>query len=241
MKWYRETLAAADRVFKKIHDVPLAMVAIDPLIDAYGAEKENSSEEANEAKKAFRTLSKEFDNLFWINDHMGKDPERGSRGTSAKPDSADFIFSLPERVADISEPRTMWVKKLRTIPGSGSFGVSFTLKPMEIEAKDGKIHSNLVVWCWGDEVRRGDGATKTAWSPKKTGRPPRKPSLALDALAEMITERSPKAGSKTVTWIPLDDMCDKRMERPTREGKFQTTKDGGAGRLLIVQVKITQG
>jgi hypothetical protein len=228
MNWYRETLSDADYVFKKNFGVPLAMVAIDPLIDAYGAEKENSPEEANEAKNAFRKLSKEFGILFWINDHMGKDVERGSRGSSAKPSGADFIFTLPDRVVDPSEPRPMWVRKLRNIPGSGAFGVNFTLKPVEVDVADGTTASNLVV-VWGDEVWRGDGGT--TWSPKRTGRPSRKPALALDVLQEMVAEQTPKTGSRTVIWVPLRDWYEELISRavieagPHQARDFQKMKD----------------
>ena len=214
VNWYRETLQAADYLFKTHYGVPLAMVGIDPLIDAYGAEKENSSEEANAAKGAFRKLVKEFLFLLWINDHLGKDIERGSRGTSAKPAGADFIFTLPERVADNNEPRAMWAKKLRNLPGSGAFGINFTLKTIQVPVRGGTA-SNLAV-CWGNTVSKDD----SEWSPKKAGRPPRKQGMALDVLAEMVS--AVRSTSKTaVPWIDLQDWYDELVSRTIFEGTNQ--------------------
>jgi hypothetical protein len=199
MRWYREMLRDADLIFKRRFGVPIGMVGIDPLIDAYGAEKEGAAEEANEAKRAFRKLSQEFNVLFWLNDHMGKDVERGSRGTSAKPDSADFIFALPERVADPSQLRTMWNKKLRNLPGSGAFGVNFSLVPEDVETKGGKIITNLAV-TWKDRVDRNGAATRL----KGLRKPSRRVQLALKALIRMASERH-SGPSSTPIWVPLDD------------------------------------
>ena len=82
---YRETLQAADYLFKTHYGVPLAMVGIDPLIDAYGAEKENSSEEANAAKGAFRKLVKEF--LFLRSTTSSERPATLRRSPVGRPTS----------------------------------------------------------------------------------------------------------------------------------------------------------
>jgi hypothetical protein len=223
MHWYRTILKAAQVYFKWWFDLPLAFVGIDPLIDAFGAESENSAEEANEAKKAFRTLAHEFGCVFWIDDHMGKDVERGGRGSSAKPAKADFILALPEKVEDFSQPRTLTVKKLRNMPDG--WGVDFSLKTIEVDAAGGKTATNLAV-VWGDVVGKGEGASH------KVGRPPRKQRMALRVLEQMIRNAT-RPDSTAATWIELeawnDELLNQTIIEPDDVHKprtFQRIKDG---------------
>jgi hypothetical protein len=195
VKWYQNILRAAQIYFKDRFDLPLAFVGIDPLIDAFGAESENSADEANEAKKAFRELAHDFGCVFWIDDHMGKDVERGGRGTSAKPAKADFVLSLPEKVDDFSQPRTLTVKKLRNMPDG--WGVDFSLTPIEVPTADGTLATNLAV-VWGNVVGKGQGASN------QQGRPPAKQRMALRVLEEMIRAAA-KPGTSLVTWIEMSD------------------------------------
>jgi hypothetical protein len=223
VKWYRNILQAAQVYFKERFDLPLAFVGIDPLIDAFGAESENSADEANEAKKAFRGLAHDFGCVFWIDDHMGKDIERGGRGTSAKPAKADFILSLPEKVNDFSQPRTLTVKKLRNMPDG--WGVDFSLTPIEVETTGGTTATNLAV-VWGDVVGKGQGASR------KVGRPPRKQRMALTALEQLIRAEA-KPGATTVTWVELEDWYEELLSQtiiepddPDRRKAFKRIKDG---------------
>jgi hypothetical protein len=232
MHWYRTILKAAQVYFKGCFDLPLAFVGIDPLIDAFGAESENSAEEANEAKKAFRTLAHEFGCVFWIDDHMGKDVERGGRGTSAKPAKADFILSLPEKVDDFSQPRTLTVKKLRNMPDG--WGVDFSLKTIEVDAAGGTTASNLAV-IWGDVVGKGEGASH------KVGRPPRKQRMGLRVLEQMIKNET-KPGSTAVTWVEIKDWYDELMNQtviePDDEHRLQAFHRIKDGLLERGQIKI---
>jgi hypothetical protein len=223
IKWYRDVLRAAQIYFKERFDLPLAFVGIDPLIDAFGAESENSADEANEAKKAFRDLAHEFGCVVWIDDHMGKDIERGSRGTSAKPAKADFIFTLPEKVEDIAQPRTLTVKKLRNMPDG--WGVDFSLVPVEVATADGTLATNLAV-VWGDIVAKGQGASN------QQGRPPAKQRLALQALKEMIRATA-KPGTSLEVWVELEAWYEELLSRTViepddedRRRAFKRIKDG---------------
>jgi hypothetical protein len=222
VKWYRNILRAAQVYFKERFDLPLAFVGIDPLIDAFGAESENSADEANEAKKAFRQLAHDFNCVFWIDDHMGKDVERGGRGTSAKPAKADFVLSLPEKVEDISQPRTLAVKKLRNMPDG--WGVDFSLKVVEVPTADGTLATNLAV-VWGNIVGKGQGASN------KPGRPPRKQRLALQALERMIRAVA-QPSTSLVTWIELEAWYEELIDQtiiepddPDRRKAFKRIKD----------------
>jgi signal transduction histidine kinase len=107
VKWYREKLIAAQQKFQAEFNLPLAMVGIDPLIDAADFQDENDASEANRAMRTFDALANEFDCVFFVCDHAGKDVTRGSRGASSKPGKAHFVLSLPERIADPQEHRTL--------------------------------------------------------------------------------------------------------------------------------------
>src|SRR5262249_29699932 len=174
VKWYRTILGAAQRHFQRKFNLPLAMVGIDPLIDATGAEQENSADETNEAMAAFRDLAHEFGCVFFVDDHAGKDIDRGARGSSAKPAKADFILTLPEKVADPSIHRTMTVKKLRNLPDG--WGVDLWFEQVEVEAANGELATNLAA-CWG--------STKGPGEKQKGGRPPRQQLSALKVLEEL--------------------------------------------------------
>jgi hypothetical protein len=197
IKWYRKVLSAAQRTFQKRFRLPLVMVGIDPLIDAADLENENDNSEANRAMKAFDDLAKEFNCLFVVNDHAGKDATRGSRGASSKPGKSHFILILPEKVESPATRRTMTVKKLRAQPDG--WGAEFWLEVEDVETEGGGTASNLAV-SWGDEVR-GDAPREEK---PKGGRPPRQQLAALKVLFQ-LTSKLPRRADASA-WVSLERM-----------------------------------
>jgi hypothetical protein len=222
MKWYRTILGAAQRRFERKFGLPLAMLGVDPLIDAGGIEDENNSIECNEAMKAFDALGQEFGCLVLVNDHAGKDVERGARGSSAKPGKSHFQLILPEKVEDPSEHRKMKVKKLRNLPDGWS--VELWFEEVEIQTADGVLASNLAA-CWG-EISRGGEKT----SPQ-VGRPPKLQRMALKVLSE-LTIKAEYTPSSEVPWVLLESWYEALVEQtviepddPHRRFVFKRIKD----------------
>jgi hypothetical protein len=195
VKWYRKVLSAAQRTFQKRFGLPLGMVGIDPLIDAADLENENDNSEANRAMKAFDDLAKEFNCLFVVNDHAGKDATRGSRGASSKPGKSHFILILPEKVESPAQHRTMTVKKLRAQPDG--WGVEFWLEVEDVETEGGGTASNLAV-CWGDEVQ----GNATQEEGPRGRRPPRQQMAALKVLAKLVTGLPRRVDASA--WVSLE-------------------------------------
>jgi hypothetical protein len=115
IKWYEKVLGAGQRYFRSRFNLPLMLVGIDPLIDAGGYESENDAPEIFTCLQTFKKMGEAQKCLFWINDHAGKDVERGARGTSAKKDKPDFQLTLPEKGVEPSVSRDLTVKKLRNM------------------------------------------------------------------------------------------------------------------------------
>jgi hypothetical protein len=221
VKWYRTILGAAQRRFERKFGLPLAMVGVDPLIDAGGIENENDSIECNEAMKAFDAIGQEFGCLVMVNDHAGKDVERGARGSSAKPGKSHFQLTLPEKVGDPSEHRKMKIKKLRNLPDGWSVDLWF--EEVEVETADGVLASNLAA-CWGEITRGGEETTRS-----QVGRPPKLQRMALRVLSELVVGNTP---SSEVPWISLETWYEALIEQtviepddPHRRFVFKRIKD----------------
>ena len=225
VRWYRAVLGAATRKFQRDYGVPLVMVGIDPLVDAADFDDENSSTEGNRAMKAFDALSVEFGCIFAIADHAGKDIARGSRGTSAKPGKAHFILTLPEKVADNAEPRTLTIKKLRGMPDG--WGVEHWLRLVDVETSDGELVSNLAV-CWGKQVE-GEKDSEAGGME----RIPRLQLRALRVLEELNRCVTLVPRTTHVPWISLEAWYEALVDQtviepkdPDRRKVFKRIKDG---------------
>src|SRR5262249_224766 len=238
MKWYREKLNAAQQKFQTESNLPLVMVGIDPLIDAADFQNENDASEANRAMRAFDTLANEFDCLFFVCDHAGKDVARGSRGASSKPGKAHFVLSLPERVTDPNEHRTLSVHKVRN--QAGNWGAEHWFEVTEVVVADGEIVSNLAC-CWGDEIRGEDANDQDGRGDKL----PRLQAAGLRVLKQLIREATP-ARSDQIIWILLEDWFEELLDQTIIENDsnrrlvFKRLKDGllDKGRIEISEDRV---
>jgi hypothetical protein len=91
MKIVREAEATAKEEF----GVPLALVIIDTMIKAAGYKKsENDAVEVNNAIQVMDYISFRAKCFVLALDHMGKDEDRGARGSSDKPSSVDVYAEI---------------------------------------------------------------------------------------------------------------------------------------------------
>jgi hypothetical protein len=89
---------AADRM-QEVFKVELVLIIIDTMSAAAGFKDENSSSEGQTVMNVLNELSKRTGALVVACDHFGKMAETGTRGTSAKEASADFVVAcLAERI-----------------------------------------------------------------------------------------------------------------------------------------------
>jgi AAA domain/Bifunctional DNA primase/polymerase, N-terminal len=207
--WYRTVLKAAHNRFLRKFNLPLTVVHVDPLIDAGGYESENDNVEAWKAKNIFKKLSIEFDCLFVICDHAGKDIEKGARGASSKKGKDDFQITLPEKVDDPTATRLMTVKKLRNLPDG--WGVEYWFEDVEVEVADGRVARNQAV-CWGREYERGEAPPGGARKQQAKSKLSKSLASALRVLGEVCTAKS-KGRSDTVTWVSLDAWFDELLQQ----------------------------
>jgi hypothetical protein len=83
------------RAAKVEFDLPLVFIAIDTMIKAAGYKKsENDSVEINNAIRVMENVSIRAKCFVLAIDHMGKDEERGARGSSDKPSSVDAYLEI---------------------------------------------------------------------------------------------------------------------------------------------------
>jgi hypothetical protein len=225
VKWYRTALGAADRLFKRRFGLPLVAVAVDPLIDAADFDNEQDNAETNRAMLAFDGLGRELGCLFVVADHAGKDISKGARGGSAKGGKARFILTLPEKVANHAEHRTLTVKKQRNLPDG--WGVELWFELVEVESADGKTATNLAA-CWGAEGQGEDDQDEIS----DGVRLPRLQLAALGVLRELVTAVTPCRGEQ-VAWVSLEawyaELVNQTIIEPDdldRRKVFKRIKDG---------------
>ena len=71
------------------------LIVIDTFSQAFTGLDSNSADQINAFFKVIKDLQKESPNATWLAlDHIGKDPDRGTRGSSAKIDNYDLAFTL---------------------------------------------------------------------------------------------------------------------------------------------------
>jgi hypothetical protein len=108
---------------------------------------------------AFDGLGRELGCLFVVADHAGKDISKGARGGSAKSGKARLILTVPEKVANHAEHRTLTVKKQRNLPDG--WGMELWFELVEVQTAGGKTATNLAA-CWGAEGQGEDDQDETS-------------------------------------------------------------------------------
>jgi len=90
-------------------------------------------------------LSRTFDCVMLVVDHLGKDATRGTRGSNAKEASADVVWRVTGTVSEEGtvSHTAMTISKLRG--GASGKRIPYTLKPVKLPAVNGKREEGVVV------------------------------------------------------------------------------------------------
>jgi hypothetical protein len=169
--------------------MPLALITIDPQNRIAGFKDEQSSAEGQHVTDALIKLYKDADCLVLIVDHLGKDPDAGLRGTSAKETNPLFILSTGEAQKNVYAERRLSVRKMRN--GLTGIAVSFQMEDTEVtinqivRAKDGteriEPHTGKTLTIrWGEDVEQAGNQ----------GGMPKSHEMALTVLREMTVGRA---------------------------------------------------
>jgi len=162
-KWSEDFVKFA-KEFAAFRGVPLGLITIDPQNSIAGFKDEDSSAEGQTVSNAAWKMAKDADCLLLFVDHLGKNPESGLRGTSAKETNPLVILSTGETKEDVYCDRTLTVRKMRN--GRSGMCVDFKMQDFEtrmdqiIEGADGMqtglepITVKTLVIKWDDELRR---------------------------------------------------------------------------------------
>jgi hypothetical protein len=189
--------------------MPLALITIDPQNRIAGFKDEQSSAEGQHVTDALIKLYKDADCSVLVVDHLGKDPDAGLRGTSAKETNPLFILSTGETQKNVYAERRLSVRKMRN--GMTGIAVSFQMEDTEVtinqivRAEDGteqiEPHTGKTLTIrWGEDVEQASNQ----------GGMPKSHEMALMVLREMIVGRAgvelpPECGTlKGMRGVKLD-------------------------------------
>jgi hypothetical protein len=218
--------------------MPLALITIDPQNRIAGFKDEQSSAEGQHVTDALIKLYKDANCLVLIVDHLGKDPDAGLRGTSAKETNPLFILSTGETQKNVYAERKLSVRKMRN--GLTGIAVSFQMEDAEVtinqivRAEDGteriEPHTGRTLTIrWGEDVEQA--------SDPGGGGMPKSHEMALMVLREMILGRAgvelpPECGTvKGMRGVKLDSwrlrLIDKTIiTNKNASAAFSRLKDG---------------
>jgi hypothetical protein len=188
---WAKNLAQYAKDFAAFHSVPLAMITIDPQNSIAGFKDEQSSAEGQIVSDALWKLSRLADCLVLVVDHLGKDPDAGLRGTSAKETNPLFILSTGSTQKDVYCQRSLEVRKMRN--GQSGIAVSFQMEDWTgtieqvVEADNGAARREM---CEGKTlvVRWEGGLHATGRGGGNDDMPPQQ-RRALKALNQMILKK----------------------------------------------------
>jgi hypothetical protein len=112
-----------------------------------------SSAEGQAVSNALIALSNHADCLVLVVDHLGKDPDAGLRGTSAKETNPLFILSTGETQKDVYAPRQLTVRKMRN--GRSGVAVSFQMRNQTVtldQTVEDEQGNKTIVSCAGETL-----------------------------------------------------------------------------------------
>ena len=186
----------ADRELQQEHGLPLGFIVFDTMTASAGYPPgcgENDTGATSIVMSVLRRLAQKMDAFVLGIDHMGKNPDGGTRGNSAKEASADLVLGL---YADKDGSNTrMVIRKNRG--GRQWLRYNFTLQEVtspKLDEDNEPVVSAIVHW--GQTLSANAGtvqAPKDPWeaSCKREDQQARQLRLR-DALEEVLTEHGVK-------------------------------------------------
>ena len=187
--WCNQLVAYGKKLAKE-HNLPLALITVDPQNKVAGFKDEQSSAEGQVVSDGWTYLAKIAGCAVVIVDHYGKDQSAGLRGTSTKETNAHYILGTSERDKNVFAPRYLEVRKQRN--GVSGVCVDFRMEEYSIAMRqrtgDGGVEdvnvSTLVIrWEGGLRPVEDDAAEggKQKSKPEKS-----QAQKALDKLRELM-------------------------------------------------------
>jgi hypothetical protein len=144
------TARACDGEIFDRHGVHLGLIVIDTMIVA-GWGNEDKSESVQPVMQLLRKLSEEMGCFVLGVDHMGKDKERGTRGSSDKESSSDVVLTLADG--------TMTLRKCSEGPQGIELAFALRVHELGVDADGDPVTQCTVEWRGGEDA--GDELTKT--------------------------------------------------------------------------------
>ena len=219
-------LAKYAQDFAAYHEVPLALITIDPQNRIAGFKDEQSSSEGQVVTNALWALSKNAGCFVLMSDHLGKDASAGLRGTSAKETNPLFILLTGETKKDTYCRRELEIRKMRN--GQAGLAVGFRMEDYEVTIRQTiKADDNTetvapytgktLVVRWEDELRPVGETHEDDPASKQQRR-------ALAVLSEMISARGvllpPECPAPAgLRGVKLDSWRLRLIDRTIIEGK----------------------
>jgi hypothetical protein len=180
--WCNQLVAYGQKLARE-HDLPLALITIDPQNKVAGFKDEQSSAEAQVVSDAWTYLAGRAGCAVVIVDHYGKDQNAGLRGSSSKETNALYILGTSEREKDVFAYRYLEVRKQRN--GVSGVCVDFRMEEYSIamrqQTNDGGVEdvdvSTLVI--------RWEGGLRPVGDASEGAERPEEKSMAQKALDEL--------------------------------------------------------
>lgn len=128
---------ADQEIFKKCGG-RLGIIIVDTLVVVAGWEDENKSAEVQAVLQVLRALSEQMNCFVLATDHLGKDNDRGTRGSSDKELSTDVVLTI--------KGGTMTLKKCSSGPQEIEFGFKLKVHDLGQDADGDPITECTVEW-----------------------------------------------------------------------------------------------
>ena len=112
------------------YGLPLTFLTMDPVNRFGGFDDENSSAEGNAFGKEMDALCEELGCTALISDHLGKDPEKGTRGTTAKEQNAFYVLDAGETAKAIDETRILKIVRIKE--DASGVGLNFHMESVPV-------------------------------------------------------------------------------------------------------------
>jgi hypothetical protein len=165
-----EICAIAEPVAKQMKErfgLPLVLIVVDTIIAGAGYTKDGQDNDASAGQAIMNTLkavAKRTGTFVFGVDHFGKDPNTGTRGSSAKEGSADVVIAMigdRPLSGEVTNTR-LALRKRRGGPNGEEHPFTARIVPMGVDNR--KRPMATMVLDWGEAQEAQPAATKDRWA-----------------------------------------------------------------------------
>jgi hypothetical protein len=204
---------------KEKFDLPLALIVVDTLSAAADFDDANAAAEGQRVMNRLNALGRATGAVVLAVDHFGKAVETGTRGTSAKEASADFVLAfLAEKSINGTVSNTrMAVRKLR----GGATGAETPFDLTEVDIGDDTT-TCIIEWKADREPqsRTKGTASKNPWQSLKLFRSSVQTALAENGkLTQPFGNEGPKVRSVPLHFVRSEFVAGYPADGETEEQK----------------------